>query len=491
MQSTSRAGVPPVTSKRHPAEDGIAVLIALITLSIFSLIGLYMTLNATTDVRISDNYESHVQASYAALSGLNHARALLRGLDFSSLLKGPDGIYNSSPGYMAEVRTLAFRNPVSWAMGRSLNIVDPAGDVSGVPDDGIICAADTALIPPTGVAQTVPNPYGPGTVTTSRYFVKASDNNGEVSELAGDPSDNPFIDGDGILVVRSMGVAQTIRETVGAAVRRNSVAVFEARYKHRKTFELPAPLVIEGNNVNVTFNGNAFCISGGASPGIGTIDTMTGDSTHPDQVIRAAAAGKGSITGGGLPNPSIQDITNSVSLHPEKALLLDPNYLWNFLINVVPHAADYVYNGDQHWSGGGAPYIGVFDPTKPISDPTQDPKITLVNGDLDVSGSLGGGGLLVVRGNLSCSGTFSYNGLVLAIGAGNVNLGDSNHEITGGMFVVNLTDAGGGPSLGTPTFSISGNSKITANPNAIQMAIGLLPPAQLSFREITSTIDPP
>ena len=467
------------------------MLIALITLSIFSLIGLYMMLDATTDVRISDNYESHVQASYAALSGLNHARALLRGLDFSSLLKGPDRTYNSSPGYTAEARTLAFRNPVSWAVGRSLNMLDPAGDVSGVPDDGIICAAGTALIPLTGIAQTVPSPSGPDTLTTSRYFVKASDNNGEASELAGDPSDNPFVDGDGILVVRSMGVAQTIRETVGAALRRNSVTVFEARYKHRETFELTSPLVVEGNNVNVTFSGNAFSIAGGSSPGIGTIDSVTGDSTHPDQVIRAAAAGRGSITGGGLPNPSIQDITRSVSLHAEKALLLDPNFLWNFVINVVAHAADYVYDGDQHWSGGDAPYIGVFDSTKPIDDPAQDPKITLVNGDLDLSGSLGGGGLLVVRGSLSCSGTFSYEGLVLVIGTGNLDLGNSNHDIIGGVFVVNLTNAGEGPSLGTPTFSIGGNSRITANHNAIQMAIGLLPPAQLSFREITSTIDPP
>lgn len=490
MQSTCCAGAPPVTCKHHPAEDGIAVLIALIVLSIFSLVGLYMMLNATTDVRISDNYESHVQARYAALAGLNHARALLRGLDFSSLLKGPDGIYNHSPGYMAEARTFAFRNPVSWATGRSLNIFDPAGDVSGLQDDGIICAAGTILIPLTGMAQTVPNPYGAGTVTTSRYFVKVSDNNGEATELAGDPSDNPFIDGDGIIVVRSMGVAQTIRETVGAAVRRNSVAVFEARYKHRCTFEFTSPLVIEGNNVNATFNGNAFSIAGGSSPGIGTIDTVTGDSTHPDQVIRAATAGKGSITGGGLPNPSIQDITNSVNLHPEKALLLDPNFLWNFVINVVPQAADYVYNGDQHWSGVSAPYIGSFDSTRPINDPTQDPKIIIVNGDLDVSGNLGGGGLLVVRGNLSCNGAFTYNGLVLVIGAGNVNLGDSNHDIIGGMFVVNLTNLGGGPSLGTPTFSISGSSRITANANAIQMAIGLLPAAQLSFREVTSTIDP-
>ena len=40
----------------HRDEQGVAVLIALIALSIFSVLGMYMSVNATTEVRISDNY---------------------------------------------------------------------------------------------------------------------------------------------------------------------------------------------------------------------------------------------------------------------------------------------------------------------------------------------------------------------------------------------------------------------------------------------------
>ena len=54
--------------------------------------------------------------------------------------------------------------------------------------------------------------------TTARYFVKVSDNNGEASERALDPGDSPFVDGDGIVVIRSMAEAKTMRETVGKII---------------------------------------------------------------------------------------------------------------------------------------------------------------------------------------------------------------------------------------------------------------------------------
>ena len=96
----------------HRDEQGVAVLIALIALSIFSVLGMYMSVNATTEVRISDNYESKLRASYAARAGIEHAQALLIGLTFNDLLNGPDGVpYSNTTSYMNQARTSAFRNP--------------------------------------------------------------------------------------------------------------------------------------------------------------------------------------------------------------------------------------------------------------------------------------------------------------------------------------------------------------------------------------------
>ena len=66
--------------ERSAQQEGVALLITLLALALLSLLGLYLTLNANTELQISDNYETQIQASYAALAGLNHARAVIRGL---------------------------------------------------------------------------------------------------------------------------------------------------------------------------------------------------------------------------------------------------------------------------------------------------------------------------------------------------------------------------------------------------------------------------
>src|SRR5207249_9318913 len=126
-----------------------------------------------------------------------------------------------------------FRNWVDWSTARSLNILNPAAAVSGLPDEGLFnTGGGTILVPATGVALTAPNPYGSGTVTTARYFLKVTDND--------DGDNDPFTDSDGIVIVRSTGVAQTIREAAGETVRANSVAVYEARFKRSQTFGIHA-----------------------------------------------------------------------------------------------------------------------------------------------------------------------------------------------------------------------------------------------------------
>jgi hypothetical protein len=119
-------------------ESGAALLLALLVLSILSLLGLFMAINATTGVQISDNYESQLQATYAALAGLNHARILLRGLALNDLLRGPDGIYDGSAAYLAEAKSYRFRSPLTLLSAQTLTVIDPSLDVSGIPDDGVI-----------------------------------------------------------------------------------------------------------------------------------------------------------------------------------------------------------------------------------------------------------------------------------------------------------------------------------------------------------------
>ena len=220
-------------------EMGMALLLTLFALALISILGLVMTMNATMEIRISDNSESHMRATLAAISGLNHARVVVNGLDFNAMLRGPDGVYDSGAAYIKEAKNFGFRFPVSLLTAQKLNIEDPMiGDVS---DDGIISTgvlsgiSGTSLIPRDGIALWADNPAGTERQLSSRYFVKITDNNGEASELAGDAADNPFVDGDGIIIVRSVGISRTFAEATGGSVRYNSVAVFESRLKRAAT----------------------------------------------------------------------------------------------------------------------------------------------------------------------------------------------------------------------------------------------------------------
>ncbi len=484
-------------------EEGLATLIALIALAIFSLLSFYMAFGAKTELRISDNHESEVQATFAARAGLTHARGLVRGLQYNDLLRGPDGNFNGSAGYLSAARTFAFRNPVPWAMARTLNILSPASALTALADDGVISTGKynttngTPLVPLTGIAETAPNPYGDGTITTARYFVKVTDNNGELTEqLAGDTTNDPFTDFDHIIIVRSMGVAQTISQTIAGTVRRNSVAVVETRFRMRTTFDLDAPFVVEGPDVafsrNRFFDGNSFDIDGGAgNPGIATIDTNTGDAVSLEQTLESSLTkNQANNISGNCPDPCITDITNTIQPGSDKALLMDPAYLSDLVYNVVPRFADAVYQGDQHWDSTTVPYLGSYDWTKPPNDPSQDPRTTYVNGDLDLQGDITGGGLLVVTGKLDGGGHCIWNGLVLVIGEGNLDMSGWNLGINGGIFVAKLVNNNGTIEFGTPNITIAGNSNIVIHSENINMGMRQIAPEQIGYREINSSLDP-
>src|SRR5438552_6405833 len=477
------------TSSENPPgsshQEGLALLIAVIALSVFSLLGLYVSLNATTEVRIGENYESRQQAGLAARAGLNHARELIRGLELNDLLRGPDGLKPDPSTYPSTLSgQYAFRNWVGWSTARSLNILNPASAVSGLPDDGLSNSGGTILIPATGVALTAPNPYGAGTVTTARYFVQGTGND--------DGDGDSFTDSDGIVIVRSTGVAQTIRETAAGVVRANSVAVYEARFKRSQTFGIHAPIILEGDPVAPAkstnmFGGNSFSIDGGAYPyGIGTIDTNTSNTSYPDAQVKANLDPKNQydhVTGSCCASTggAVGDITGTLT--GDQLLLLDPAYLWNFIYNVIPKFADNVFQGDQQWSGNSQtnpqPYLGTL----------QDPRLTYVNGDLAFGGNVSGAGVQLVNVELNGNGKPDWTGLILVIGKGVANMSGMNIGIDGGIYVVSL-QAGNPPTFGTTQFSLGGNSTIQASDTALHLGIENLPPVEVSRREVTSSMDP-
>src|SRR6266496_2334900 len=119
IEKWNSEGVPETRARLFAEEKGMGVLIAIIALSIFSLIGMYMSVNASTELRISENLESKAQSDFAARAGINHARELVKGLQHNDLLQGPDGTYSNSASYKTQAKTYSFRNFVDWTTARS------------------------------------------------------------------------------------------------------------------------------------------------------------------------------------------------------------------------------------------------------------------------------------------------------------------------------------------------------------------------------------
>ncbi|MDR0310522.1 MAG: pilus assembly PilX N-terminal domain-containing protein [Acidobacteriota bacterium] len=472
-------------------ESGIALLLTMFALALISVLGLIMTMNATMEVRISDNSGSHAQAVLAAISGLDHARVAVRGLDFNALLQGPDGVYDAGSAYMAEAKSFGFRLPFSVLSAQTLRIESPLVDIAGASDDGIINTGarfgihGTALIPREGIALWADDPTGAEPLILSRYFVKVTDNNGEASELAGDAANNPFIDGDGIIIVRSVGVSRTLTETAGKSVRRNSVAVFESRLLRAPVWDLGPALNILGTLTDAVFTGSPE-ISGGQAAGIGVLNTSAGIEDFPEPLLLETSATE-KITGGGLPAPSIRDISAEARNDRNKSMLFNADKLKDFIGRRAAGMADMAYEGDLLWTSAGMPFLGFYDKAKPWNDPEQKPHAVLVNGNLAAPDGLSGAGVLIVTGKLECAGTMDYRGLIIVLGEGRLALNTDGPGISGGVVTGKLIDSGTGVAFGTPNVAIGGFTRITADKELVRMALRLFPVEQISFREISGS----
>jgi len=116
------------------------------------------------------------------------------------------------------------------------------------------------------------------------------------------------------------------------------------------------------------------------------------------------------------------------------------------------------------------------------------PQITYVNGNLDITGSTAGSGILVVTGNLTYDGNSSWNGIILVVGNGLTiyqQNGGGNGQFNGGIFVANT--AGAAPNTyGASDFTINGGGGNGIYYNSCWIANSQKPPRLqvLSYREI-------
>jgi hypothetical protein len=195
-----------------------------------------------------------------------------------------------------------------------------------------------------------------------------------------------------------------------------------------------------GGAVNLT--GNSFFIDGHDHAATAPYDTITGASPVPG-VLTEGPATDFPITGNQADNVSGDGGDGSVQHSP---ISYDFNALWAQLSAM----ADNSYTGDQGWSGVSSTYGSL-----------NNPKVTAVNGNLDLTGGWTGGGILVVNGNLKMAGGSAFYGIVVCLGDIDIAGGASGDEahVTGGLIyqgtVVDQNKFGGSSSIFFSTEAIN------------------------------------
>jgi hypothetical protein len=119
-----------------------------------------------------------------------------------------------------------------------------------------------------------------------------------------------------------------------------------------------------------------------------------------------------------------------------------------------------------------------------------NPQITVVKGDLTLSGGGTGYGILVVTGNFTFSGDWGWRGVVLVIGQGSLQeSGGGTNEFDGAVLVAKTLDGAGNPlaALGTPVLNWNGGggNGIFYDSCWINNASAGVTYKVLSFREIS------
>src|SRR5438477_10088825 len=86
------------THRKRRTDEGIALLISIFVLLLISVVAIALIVSSGTESALTGNYRSSTGVYYAALAGLEEARARLRASDPNSFRKLPPGSFLPAPG---------------------------------------------------------------------------------------------------------------------------------------------------------------------------------------------------------------------------------------------------------------------------------------------------------------------------------------------------------------------------------------------------------
>lgn len=464
-------------------DAGAALLIAIFALLLVSVVAIALVVSTGTDSALAGNYRTAGGAYYAGIAGLEEARGRL-------LWKNPDYI-NKTNGYSNLLNSSGLP---TWSLTQVLYITNPAPGETVDPT-----SANPANYPDTEYAQEFP--WGLGGAAVQQIATVSP-----VSPLPG-PSYkwvriNPIteqslsidVNGDGVLdgaavllydpahVNPSNNPAPSLivpgltpPATAVQALEITAYAVMP-NGSQRLLQYVVAPLVISPDLMDTNFPaaltlddglpGNAltfnppsgYIINGadGCNPPPAGVSAIGYTSSADQSYLQTQTnPNKSNYPGAPFPPPSysptLPSLLNTTASSP--ALLrqswLKPASL-DAVMQDIANSADVILGpSGSYFTGPGANFNGqdIWNAAPAMS--ASNPMTVVVNGNLTLNGSIGGGqsgyGLLLVTGTLTYHPSAGWNGIVLVVGQGNVVL--AGHHGSGGLigsvFVAQTRDNSG------------------------------------------------
>lgn len=253
----------------------------------------------------------------------------------------------------------------------------------------------------------------------------------------------------------------------------------------------PAAITIIGAENGSSMQAGDFDIGDSSPRGYSGTDAATGSARvkatfgftqQADRDLAECTFSPGCTLYSANPNPLYNNKSVSSTDNTPRARLVANNELPGWLRTA--NAARYFVSEvraeaeDIHRSFTGAPPNGTSFGT------VDNPVLTFVNGDFEFSGN--GAGLLVVTGTLTLKGDFQYDGVILALGTGDIiRNGGGGGFIKGALVLADFPLNGNSGFQARPSFNTNGggNSDIKYHSQNVAKAFETLGPMARAVRE--------
>jgi hypothetical protein len=376
-------------------ERGNALVISLLMLVLLTVMGVTLLAVTKTETQISSNDMRRSQALYAAEAGVNEGLARMANRRDSVNYIGEANPWNPTPGWG---RYLVLAN------GNSS--LDP--DVADLAADSLDNDGDGAIDESGEKYPEVTTKQVGGAIQYPWVRISYRLNGDGKVVRYGDDDANP-------------ATPARLNLTAGAPVLRVAGEGRKGSGLRRLDVEAVKPPGVTTNSAlyteddDVKFNGTQFLVSGYDH------DPATGDTIPGAQSVPGMATTEDPDNIKGNLSPQQENNVEGSGSNPS---VVSSGYDYDLqgIVDAYKETADIVHPGGTIGSSLGSAWGGI-----------DEFHTVYVESDLHLSGSVTGGGLLLVNGNFEITGQFTWYGLVVVLGDFKFSGGGAGIHIYGGV----------------------------------------------------------